>query len=364
MSMSSSPKSGVLQQILADGRKHWDHENYDPNARRRFQEALQCKTPALGRRLYRSPTEEQEFANTCKSPACTSCGHAGMMHWRRQRWCALPEGSYCVITFTMPAQLWPLFAANPRLCKKIAEIAGRVILSYGRVHRGIELGVLPVLQTFNGKLDFNPHVHALVTASDLRLSRFGKTSFFLDAKKLGRSWQKLVVTLLHEALVKDKSGSVQKVIDGAACSFWMPADVRRLFGKKHFLFYAGRYVRRPPIASRRIIRVANGRVHFWYKDKRSKTTKSLVYTLEEFTDRWSQQLPQRYQHSVRYFGLFAPRIWGLIAGTVFAVLGEKPRRRPNRLPWAAAIEKQYGRNPLLDEKGELMRFIRHLPPVI
>jgi Putative transposase/Transposase zinc-binding domain len=363
--LSSASNPGILQQILASARNHWDHNDYDPNARRRFRQAMQCKTPALGRRLYRSLTEEQEFANTCKSPACTSCGHAAMMHWRRQRWCALPEGGYCVITFTMPAALWPLFAGNPRLCKKLGEIAGRVIVSYGRVHGGIELGVVPVVQTFNGKLDFNPHVHALVTACDLQASNPRKTSsFYFDNKKLGRAWQTLVVMLLREALLKGESPAVQEIIDTAAHGFWMPADVRRLYGKKHFLFYAGRYVRRPPIASRRIIRAANGRVQFWYKDKRTQTTQSLTYTVEEFTDRWARQLSPRYQHGVSYFGLFAPRSWGLIAGAVFALLREKPRRYTHRRPWATDIQKQFGRNPLIDSKGEVMKFVRHLPPVI
>ena len=40
-----------------------------------FLRAVQCKTPALGRRLYASETEEREFCNTCKSRmACASCG--------------------------------------------------------------------------------------------------------------------------------------------------------------------------------------------------------------------------------------------------------------------------------------------------
>jgi hypothetical protein len=288
-----------------------------------------------------------------------------MMHWRRQRWCTLPEGHYCVITFTMPAALWPLFAGNPKLCKKLGEIAGRVIVSYGRVHKGIELGVVPVVQTFNGKLDFNAHVHALVTARDLRTSSSRKTSsFYFDNKKLGYAWQTLVVMLLREALIKGESPAVQEIIDVAAHGFWMPADVRRLYGKKHFLFYAGRYVRRPTIASRRIIAIENGRVRFWYKDKRSGTIKMLVYTVEDFIDRWARQLPPRYQHGVRYFGLFAPQTWALVAGAVFALLGEKPRRYPNRRSWATDIQKQFGRNPLLDGKGELMTFVSHLSPVI
>jgi len=198
----------------------------------------------------------------------------------------------------------------------------------------------------------------------MQMSNSRKTSSFcFDDKELGRAWQTLVVMLLREALMNSES-AVQEIIDAVAHEFWMPADVRRLYGKKHFLFYAGRYVSRPPIASRRIIALENGRVRFWYKDKRRQTTETLTYSDEKFIDRWARQLPLRYQHGVRYFGLFASRSWGLIAGVVFALLGEKPRRYANRRSWAADIQQQFGRNPLVDTKGELMKFVSHLSPVI
>jgi Transposase zinc-binding domain len=104
-----------------------------------FRRALQCKTPELGGRVYVSEHEERVFPNTCKSPACPSCGHWTTIQWQRERWCALPGGSYRGITFTVPDTLWPLFAANQRLCRKLAEIAARVIVSYARVRYGIEL---------------------------------------------------------------------------------------------------------------------------------------------------------------------------------------------------------------------------------
>jgi hypothetical protein len=56
-----------LQELLVDWRKHFDHDGYDPNARRVLLRAAQCKTPALGRRVYASENEEREFCNTCKA---------------------------------------------------------------------------------------------------------------------------------------------------------------------------------------------------------------------------------------------------------------------------------------------------------
>ena len=357
----------VLQQILELGRHHWDNDNYDPNARHRFQQALQCKSPALGKRVYASGTEEREFPNTCKSLACASCGHWACIQWQRRRWCALPECRYCAITFTMPNTLWPLFAANPRLCRKLAEIAARVIESYARVHKGVEVGVIPIVQTFNGKLEFNSHVHVLVTARDFQAFASAKeSSVFFDGNKLKRMWQRLVIALLRTALETQTlmaREELKNLLDYEGKRSWIKAHVQAFDGKEHFLRYAGRYVRRPPIAQRRIVSVTNGLVRFWYKDKRSGETEALTLSVEEFIDRWAQHFPERHRHTVRYFGLFASRSWSRIGAALFALVGTTRPLPPNRRRWAPSIERQFGRNPLLDSAGVPMRLVRHVPPL-
>lgn len=324
---------------------------HDPNARHRFLRALQCKTPALGGRVYASEDEEQVFSNTCKSPACPSCGHWATIQWQRERWCAFPEGPYRVITFTMPNTLWPLFATNPRLCCKLAEIAARVIASYARVRRGVEVGVMPILHTFNGKLGFNSHVHALVTAGDLQtVGSQGRSSIFFDSYELMRTWQRLVIALLRGAL---QAGHLNLAVAPDEVERLLHLEEKRTWkvhaqafdGKEHFLRYAGRYVRRPPIAERRILEIADGFVRFWYKDKRRHRRENVRCTVEEFIDRWAQHIPKRYRHAVRHFGLFPPRRWARAGAAVFTIIGQKQRPRPKRRPWAIAVQQQFGRNP-------------------
>jgi len=364
------PRRSRSQQILIIGREHWDHDGYDPNARRVFQRALQCKTPALGKRVYASENEEREFCNTCKSlVACTSCGHWATTQWQRKRNCALPDGRYLSITFTMPNTLWPLFAANPRLCRKLPQIAARVIVSYARVRKGAEVGVIPVLQTFNGKLEFNSHVHTLVTAGDFRTaSKQGPSSIFFDGYELRNSWQRLVIALLRGALEVGhlKSGmprdDVERLLQKETKRTWYSTHVQA-DEKEHFLSYGGRYVRRPPFAEQRILDIADGFVRFRYKDKQTHRRETVRHTVEEFIDRWAQHLPGRYRHTVSYFGLFAPRRWAQVGTAVFTITGTRQRPRPKRLPWVVGIQKLGGPNPLVDHKGQAMKLRRHIAPV-
>ena len=366
---SKVPRSSRLQQLLVDWRTHWDHGGYDPNARRVLLRALQCKTPALGRRAYASENEGREFCNTCKSRmACSSCGSWATVQWQRERECALPECSYLAITFTMPNTLWPLFASNPELCHKLPEIAARVVTNYARVHKGSEVGVMPVLQTFNGKLEFNPHIHALVTATDLsKLDSKGRSNIYFVDIKLTRSWKWLVIALLRSALEAGqlKSGlardDVDRLLLGEEKRAWAWTHVQAVT-KEHFLDYGGRYVMRPPISENRILDIANGLVRFWYNDKKTLRREMVFCKTEEFIDRWAQHMPQRYRHSVRYFGLFAPRRWARVAAAVFTILGTERRLKPKRLPWALGIQQLGGPNPLLDREGQPMKFIKHLSP--
>jgi len=143
---------------------------------------------------------------------------------------------------------------------------------------------------------------------------------------------------------------------------WWNVNVQSLGSKEHFLKYAGRYVRRPPIAQRRITYIGERSVKFWTLDKKLGRRVNIECSLEEFIDRWSQHIPDRYHHSVRYFGLFAPRSLNQTSATVFALIGQKQRPRPKARPWADSIKADFGIHPLLDVEGNRMKWVRRLAP--
>jgi hypothetical protein len=354
------------KEILILGRSHFDHDGYDQDARRAFLLALLCKTPEMGRRRYASEDEERLFGNTCKSPACPSCGHWATMQWQRERWCALPDGPYVEITLTMPDTLWRIFARNRFLCRKLSAIAGRIIRSFARVSHGIEVGVMPITHTFNGELLFKPHVHSLVTAGGLETSRScWRRGIFFERDKLMRSWQRLIIALLRASLERGlefegSTDELENLFRFEEARRWI-AHIRRFKGKEHFLRYCGRYLRRPPIANWRILEVKEGSVRFWHKDTRRKQRILVECKLEEFIDRWSQHIPKHYQHSVRHFGLFASARWSRIGTAILTILGVRQRPKPKRVPWAISVQR-FGMNPLQDSKGRRMKFVGHVAP--
>jgi hypothetical protein len=139
--------------------------------------------------------------------------------------------------------------------------------------------------------------------------------FIYDRDSLMKSWRKAVIALLGAAVgagqlrteltvdqIEDLLSHLEKC--------WWSISIQSFEDKEHFLQYAGRYVRRPPIAQRRITWIGERTVRSWYKDKKLRRRVEVQCSLEEFIDRWSQHIPERYQHAVRNFGLFAPRSLG------------------------------------------------------
>jgi Putative transposase len=121
---------------------------------------------------------------------------------------------------------------------------------------------------------------------------------------------------------------------------WWSINIQSFEDKGHFLKYAGRYTRRPPIAAHRITLITDRTVTFWYKDKKLRRKVEVQCSLEEFVERWAQHIPEHYKHSVRSFGLFAPRAISQSTNAIFAAFRQKRRPRPKSLSWCRAVLKR------------------------
>jgi hypothetical protein len=332
-----------LRKILKATRSHWHRPTTRVAVQQAFTAALKCQTLELGAEKFASEGYAMILPHTCKSRSCPGCGYRACMQWLRERWAALPSVPYKAITFTMPNLLWPLFRDNPRLAKALPALAATTISAHSSVRYGVQVGVIAILHTFNPKLEFNSHVHAMVTAGGLsEISASWAPSIFYDHNEIMRSWKFAVIELLRKALQSNQLHSaltneeLKNLLTAQEKRFWK-IKIQSFSTKQHFLLYAGRYVRRPPIAQKRITDITDRNVTFWAKDKKLRRRVMVTCSLEDFVDRWSQHIPERYYHSVRGFGLFAPRSLSRTSATVFRILGQQRRKRPSPRPWADSI---------------------------
>ena len=118
---------------------------------------------------------------------------------------------------------------------------------------------------------------------------------------------------------------------------WWSVDVQPCVSKEHFLRYAGRYVRRPPLAQYRILDHTPDEISFRTLDHKQKREVVTRCTSGGLIDLLAEHIPDHYKHAIRHFGLLSPRIRGSSFGMLFAQLGEHRREKP-RTPQLGQID--------------------------
>jgi hypothetical protein len=353
-----------LKQILAETREYWDHPGVRQTVRDNFNKVLACRTIALGAEIYRSSTEEKLVFHTCKSRSCAVCGQWAMERWQQEMYNTLPDIPYVGMVFTMPDKLWKIFQEHRGLLRDLPALGAEVIHQWAKRHCGVQMIVMVVPHTFGRYLNFNSHLHILVSQGGLDAQKGlwrEKVEFHRNA--LMRMWKFAVITYIREALRAISGAFDIQLHEELRKQYgrWWNIRVDRSMSKSHFLKYACRYVRHPPISQRRIIEIRDGKVTFWTKDLKLKERVTSEFTLFELVSKLSDHVLDKYKHAIRYFGLLAPRNKKLLAA-VFLITGQKQRPRPQRIRWADYVRRMSGIDPLIDSKGHSLCWSGHLSP--
>ncbi|HEX3821809.1 MAG TPA: transposase [Candidatus Sulfotelmatobacter sp.] len=336
--------------------------------RKNFAAVLKCGTPALGWEVYASDKEEKRCYHRCKSRFCPSCGYRATLHWLEEMKATLPDIPYTSVVFTMPGQLWNIFKRNRHPLHDLPVLGASVIREWVQTRHNANVLIMVVPHTFGGDLKFNTHLHILMSAGGLIESE-GRwvPRLPFDKYALMCAWRFAVINHLRRALEAGvlKSDlsieSLRKLLASAYQNRRHPEwiiFIAKIASKSHFLRYAARYVRRPPIATWRIMSVTDGKVNFKAKDKKAKQFVPMRVPLSDFVRLLAPHVQDHYRNAIRYFGLLAPRCKGRSCVALLLDLGQTAMARVRRLPWRDSLIKYFGIDPLLDTRGQVMRWIR------
>jgi hypothetical protein len=282
----------------------------------------------------------------------------------------LPDIPYAGIVFTMPRELWTIFKRNRHLLHDLPALGAGVIDQWIKTRYGVRPLIMVIPHTFGGDLKFNAHLHILISVGGLSGSEHRWVPVpEIDQDALMRMWRYAVITHLQGALkayILKSDLSIQELQRILTTAYerhprWI-VHLDKIVSKSHFLRYAARYVRRPPIAKWRLLKVTDREVEFVAKDTRAKRLVPTRRRLPEFVRLLAAHVPDRYRHAIRYFGLLAPRAKGQTHAALFVLLGEPRRPRPQRLSWRSSLRKYFGRDPLIDSHGQEMHWVRRGRP--
>jgi hypothetical protein len=364
------PPVNPLKKIFELTQGNWDHPAERAAVRDNFRKVCECRTPALGGEVYATTAGEKVFDHTCKSKCCPSCGNRATLQWLLEQRAALPDISFVGIVLTLPRVFWPVFKAHRHLQHDLPALGAAVLQQWAWNLYQVRLHIIVIPHTFGGRLNHFPHLHMMVSAGGLRpaearwveplefdreqimtLWRFAVTSYFWKANRDG---------LLRKSSLPEEFDEL--IYEEVQRDYWHVHLTPRM-SKGHFLGYAGRYIRRLPIAQNRILKVTEDEVVYLAKDTKTKTWQETRCTPAEFVALLSPHVLDRYRHSMRYFGLLAPRTKRLTSGAVFAFLGQHPRPKPPRQPWRDLVMQTFGVDPLIDEFGNPMHWVGRRQPV-
>ena len=147
-------------------------------------------------------------------------------------------------------------------CSMICRCLGaKVIEQWARRTYGVRLMMMVIPHTFGRHLNFNCHLHVLVSEGGLKDDGSGwRKRAPLNHKALMPMWRYAVITYLREAY---RMGVLKTDLTGPGSwptllrqqyERWWNIHIQRFQSRRQFLGYAGRYARRPPIAQHRFRR--------------------------------------------------------------------------------------------------------------
>jgi DNA-directed RNA polymerase subunit RPC12/RpoP len=280
-----------------------------PSHRRAIDDITRCRTKAMGGHRYRcADCGKDVFAyHGCRNRSCPSCHVTQTREWLEARQAEILPCEHFHVTVTIPGTLRDVFRKNQKTCYALLmKVAAGAVADLCRdpKHLGATPGLLAVLHTWTGRMDYHPHVHLLATAGgvsdDGLYWRPSKPGFLVPVRALSR----LVRGRLAAALAEKHPALHAAVPATAWREEWVASILPWGGGRDGVLAYLARYVFRIAITSARLVSVDDTHVTFKWKDRKQSRWRICRVAGEEFLRRFLQHVPPRGFHKVRYYGLW------------------------------------------------------------
>jgi len=260
-----------------------------------------CRTPDSGELYVHCPKcgHSELKPLSCGHRSCPKCQNHETSQWIDRQQNKLLPVLYFMVTFTLPYELRSLAWNNQRTVYSILfACAASTLKDFGLNPKnlGAETGMTMVLHTNTRKLDFHPHIHAVVPGGGINKARRQwkkkKGKYLFNNKALTMVFRARFIAALNEAKLPIPKGVPEK---------WV-VDCTRTGKGITALKYLSRYLYRGVISETNIISNRNGCVTFKYIESSSKKTRYRTLKGEDFLHLTMQHVLPKGFRRVRDFG--------------------------------------------------------------
>ena len=354
------PERTVLYQVLfhyfdqfvSEYEKRFQQEYgfFRPVVHEVVEKYLDCGNPRSGFARIRCPDCGTDLLLTfsCRTRGfCPSCHAKRLEEWGEwMRDDLVLDVPHRQVVFVIPKMLRIFFKFRRKLLGELCHAAVQALLHYFYALTGTKLipGVMAVIQTFGERINFHPHVHALVTeGGEDERGTFHHLTEFQDGLIAELFSREVFALLLRQELISQ--ALVEKIAGWRHSGFNVHSRVRAQ--TKMEAERVGKYMIRPLLSLQRLsFQEKQGKVSYRY-GKEGEEEERMDYL--EFIARVTSHIPDMGQVTVRYYGLYANAHRGRVRKSEDRahklLIIEEGWKIPKR-GWAEMIRKVYEVDPL------------------
>lgn len=271
---------------------------------------ISCGTSALGYSLYQCPDcNEFKFSfHTCKSRFCPSCGS---MYVKKRIAKILSKCYNCKhrhVVFTIPDELRDYFFQDRSRLNLLFEAVNITLSSWFRERskkQNYKPGFILVIHTYGRSLNFNPHIHGILTEGAMGNFNVFKKFDFISYNALRKRFQKVLLDLIEFDLGKDNFRHLKnKIYSHTKDGFYVYAEKKNSHSTKDMVEYAVRYTGKPAMAESRILDYDGKFITFWYRRHEDDLPVVEKINALEFIRRLIIHIHDENFKTVRYYGIY------------------------------------------------------------
>lgn len=321
------PSKITIQRIF---RNHWEEFLNDPQVKkngirtvviREVDKMMSCGTIDAGFEVYQCPNchKNHIICYTCKSRFCNSCG----VQYAKERAKNISEYTLDVphrhVVFTLDERLRVLFQADRKMLDLLFDAAKDTLFYVFDKMNGKKKTFIPgfilTLHTFGRALNWNPHIHCLLTEGGIDDQNNYKPVSYINYQSLRKSFMKCLLDRMKayyakkdERLLKAFKTLVSTLYNEKTNGFYVNAPkMKTKQGKDAIVNYIIRYTGRPVMAQSRILDYDKKKkmIHYYYEDHKTEERIEVEESVIELMKKLIIHIPDEQFKMIRYYGIYA-----------------------------------------------------------
>ena len=295
----------------------------------------------------------------CRSRFCTSCGNLYSRKRSTSMSFKLVRTSHRHCVFTIPEELRVFFRKDRSLLNLLFKAAAdSVFFMFKKLNKSENFthGFICVLHTFGRSLQWNPHIHMLISEGGSGNFSPWRVVKHFHYELLRKSFQFTLLNYMEAHIGKSFRKIKFFIYKNCQNGFYVYAKPT-LTNNQDVLKYIGRYLGRPVIGSSRIDNYDGENVTFHYNRHEDNELITETISAIDFIKKLIIHIPEKYFKMIRYYGIYAKhhRHEGRLS---LFISKEKRRFHTHQNVWRTSISLSFHFDPLLCKCGHEMTLLQ------